>query len=249
MYSCNPYFNMDNNIPEHYYDMSDTLCSGTYAVPIIFSSSESPVQACNAVNDVPSGTFKVQSLGTKQNVSTINGTAPTTVYDNCLTLTSATDPQNVTFRWSIVNDTLKVRISAYVAQYYATTGEAGYIGIALYPFGTSYPTYKSGHPAKVEGSVDNFTDLWTASASMFNGSRCYPFCIDDGHMFGYQPVLDTVAGGTDDLSEKKVTIDSLGYLYAEFTRPLASSDVGFDQDINITRRKSTISWLSFYMIV
>jgi hypothetical protein len=185
-YSCNPFFNMDNNIPEHYYDvMGGTLCSGSSDINVTFSSKATAVKMCDTANDNPPATFTLQNLGAQQTVSSVMGTMPkTTNYANCIQLTGSADPHNIFLRWNVNSaaNSISFMMQGQVAQNYMTSGEAGYVSIGLYPLGTSYPPYGGGHPDQVQDSADNFTDLWAASASLFNSSRCYPFCVDDAYM-------------------------------------------------------------------
>jgi hypothetical protein len=176
---------MDNNIPEHYYDQgSNTLCSGSSPMPTTFSTATS----CNAQFNSPTNiaTFPVQNMGTTVMSGITVTTAPKTdPYDNCIQLTPTSDPHNIFVRWKVntAENTVSFMMSGLVAPNYQSSGEAGYLGIALYPYNDAvYPPYDGGHPDGVSGSTDNFTDLWVASASLFNGSRCYPFCIDDAWM-------------------------------------------------------------------
>eukprot|EP00475_Leptophrys_vorax_P020428 TRINITY_DN2795_c0_g1_i3.p1 TRINITY_DN2795_c0_g1~~TRINITY_DN2795_c0_g1_i3.p1 ORF type:complete len:1418 (-),score=317.02 TRINITY_DN2795_c0_g1_i3:83-4336(-) len=250
VYSCNPYFNMDNNIPEHYYDQgSNTWCSGSSDNVVNFSLNSTAVQACNVSNDLPPQTFTVQNMGVQQTTSTIVGVAPKTLgYDNCLQLTGAADPHNIYLRWTVSKDNASINfmLQGLVAQNYMVTGEAGYVGVGLYPYGTMYPPYGGGHPDQMIPSTDNFTDLWAASASMFNGSRCFPFCIDDAYMIGYQPANDVFSAGTDDITGKNVMIDNSGNLYAMFTRAVATPDTTYDQQIDINKQYTLLYSCSPY---
>jgi hypothetical protein len=177
LYSCNPYFNLDNQIPEHLYDtMGGTLCSGVAVLNFSASST------CDATYDNPNTTvtFAVADQGTAQQTTLLTG-APSTVYSSYVQL--STDSHNVSVRWTVdqTNKKIDFLVQGLVAANYESSGDSGYVGIALYPAGTGYPAYNGGHPSG-GGSTDNFTDIWVAAASRWDQSRCYPYCVDDAWM-------------------------------------------------------------------